>query len=141
MNTQTDTERITFQCSCKGCRQRTADYQRISYGPDALAAELEGYYFTAETRRFFGSRILAVRTVPGGGAAIVESKYDGFDRVGREYRVTYWCPFGCLVDSLTDRTYKTSATAHKYSRDMATAATVIGGCDCHGCQIARQAGK
>lgn len=136
----------TFTCTCKGCRRRTAAFNRIDYGADSLAAELQGYYFSADTRRFFRSRVLRVVILPRdgiGGAAIVESKAGDMDNSYRKFCVTHWCKYGTLVDrdqfgNEIKTEWLTGKPAHRYAADTEKIAAVIAGCDCHGCTLDRE---
>lgn len=141
-----------FPCACNGCRNTPARFDRINYGADLLAKEIHGHYFDADTRRFFGSRILRVRTLdrqtPGdgdGGAVIVESLKGDWDGTHRVYRATVWCRYGHLVDRGIDGAglprlqFGTAAPAHKWAKSPHPL-LVVAGCDCHGCTLDRENG-
>jgi hypothetical protein len=129
-----------FTCACIGCRKRPLNlYQGMN--DSHLFAEIArggSYYFTPDTRRFFGSRLLGHRVIDG-GVIVTESVRAGFDLdAGRIYKVTLWCPFGNVevsdyrpASARALRVWAWSDGAQDWAR------CVFAACECHGCQIAR----
>ena len=128
---ETKKEILTFLCSCNGCRKVSKRFDS-SY-VESIAQETEGFYFSASTRKFFGTRLTGFYTLASGGVVITSTQKTGFsDSEGREINHAYFCKFGNLVN---DFHYKTKTQARKgLFRD---GADLVDACACHGCQIER----
>jgi hypothetical protein len=131
METTTQKEKLTFLCSCNGCRQVPKRFD--SSHVEAIAQETEGFYFSANTRKFFGVRLTGFYTLGSGGVVVTATQKAGFsDSEGREINHAYFCKFGNLVQ---DFHYKTKTQSRKgLFRD---GAELVDACACHGCQIER----
>jgi len=128
--TTTSTTVPVFYCTCNGCRQIPKDYHRTTTA--GILAELNGYFFSPSTMKFFGSRVTGFRVLYSvGGVVITSTQRAGMmDSDGREYSLAYFCKYGNLVDSLR---YPTSAEVRKELQ--AERRDIIEACTCHGCQI------
>jgi hypothetical protein len=95
------------------------------------------HYFTPDTRRFFGSRLLGHRVIDG-GVIVTESTRAGFnDDAGRNYKATLWCPFGHVEATACRATSSRDLRAWLWSDGAQDSARrLLAVCDCHGCQIA-----
>ena len=128
--TTTQTQTPTFLCTCNGCRQiaKRFDSSHVEY----IAQEVEGFFFSDSTRKFFGTRLTGFYTLSGGGVLITSTQKAGFDSsAGREYSHAYFCKFGNLVESFR---YSTKLQARK---NLFEGANLMEDCSCHGCQIER----
>jgi hypothetical protein len=126
------TEIPSFPCTCNGCNGRPVDYHRTTTA--GILTELNTYYFSPSTMKFFGSRVTGFRVLHSvGGVVITSTQRAGFnDSDGREYSLAYFCKFGNLVDAFR---FPNSATVRKELQ--AQRVEIISACPCHGCQIER----
>jgi len=130
METTTEKAKLTFTCTCNGCRQVPKRFDS-SY-VEGIAEETEGFYFSANTRKFFGVRLTGFYTLSGGGVVVIATQKAGFsDEAGREINHAYFCKFGNLVK---DFHYKTKIQARK---SLFEGSEAVDACSCHGCQIER----
>jgi len=128
--TEQKTEIPTFLCTCNGCRQVPKRFDS-SY-VEVIAQETEGFYFSPNTRKFFGVRLTGFYTLSSGGVLITATQKAGFsDSEGREINHAYFCKFGNLVK---DFHYRTKLQARK---NLFEGANDVDSCSCHGCQIER----
>jgi hypothetical protein len=129
MNTST-ANKITFTCSCNGCRAISKRFDS-SY-VEAIVEELEGYYFSPNTRRFFGTRLTGFYTLSSGGVLITSTQRAGFDSTaGREINNAYFCRYGNLVEDIR---FTSKVQARK---GLFTLSYKVEACSCHGCQLDR----
>ena len=127
---ETQKKPLTFICRCNGCRKVAKRYD--SYYVESIAQETEGFYFSENTRRFFGVRLTGFYTLSGGGVLITSTKKAGFDTAdGREIDHAYFCKFGNFV---VNYDYKTKSQARK---GLFSGSEAVDSCSCHGCQIER----
>jgi hypothetical protein len=130
MTTETKKERLTFICECNGCRAIPKAFD--SYYVEAIAEEVNGYYFSPATRRWFGVRLTGFVKLSSGGVIIKSTQKAGFaDSDGREINHAYICKYGNFV---TDYRYKTATQARK---GLFEGSEAVAECSCHGCQIDR----
>lgn len=139
--TQNDTAKLSFPCSCNGCRNYPTRPAEI-WHQDQIASKAQGYFFTKETMRFFNSRIADFKPVGISSRAdslmvIVSNKRDNDPRY---YEIVTLCPYGELArewatdsDGEPITRYDSLAKARKSPRWNCTIAAQV--CDCHGCQL------
>jgi len=121
---------MTFVCTCNGCRAIPKAFD--SSHVEAIAEEVNGYYFSAGTRRWFGTRLTGFMKLSCGGVIIKSTQKAGFsDSDGREINHAYVCKYGNLV---TDYKYKTATQARK---GLFKGLDALAQCSCHGCQADR----
>lgn len=108
---------------------RTKDYQR-AYSESA-ASEVEGYYFTPSTMKYWKSRLLG-HTILSNGACVFKISQPDYDGV-REFRLIYACKYGQVVHVAK---YESSRKADTNTLSDEFRVT---DCLCHGCQIDRKA--
>ena len=126
----TETQKITFPCTCNGCRAIPARLD--SYYVEGIVENLQGHYFTPATRRFFSVRLTNFHTLSSGGVLVISTQAAGFDKSdGREINHAYFCKYGNLV---TDIRFKTKTQARK---GLFTLSDKVLACECHGCQLDR----
>ena len=129
MTNQT-TNKLTFTCTCGGCRGVSKRFD--SYYLEGIVEELEGFYFSPGTRRFFGTRLTGFHKLSSGGVLITSTQRAGFnDSDGREFNHAYFCKYGNLVK---DFRFKTKTQARKA---IFAGSDAVEACSCHGCQIDR----
>lgn len=140
-NTQHDTAKLSFACSCNGCRNYPTRPAEV-WHESQIASKAQGYFFTPETMRFFKSRIADFKPVGISPRAdslmvIVSNKRDDDPRY---YEIVTLCPYGELgrewaIDSTGSpiTQYESLSKARKSARWNCTIAAQI--CDCHGCQL------
>ena len=123
-------KKLTFTCTCNGCRNIPKRFD--SYQVEVIANEVEGYYFSPDTRRFFGVRLTGFYNLASGGVLITSTQKAGWEiSDGREYNHAYFCKYGNLVK---DFRFKSKTQAKKA---IFTGSDAVEACSCHGCQIDR----
>ncbi len=143
MNTETtQTAKLSFLCSCNGCRNYPTRPAEI-WHQDQIASKAQGYFFTRDTMRFFNSRIADFKPVgisPRGIDSLMVIVSNKRDEGPRYYEIVTLCPYGELgrewatdSDGSPITQYETLNKARKSPRWMCTIAAQI--CDCHGCQL------
>lgn len=126
----TNQAKLTFPCTCNGCRAIPARFD--SYYIEGIIENLQGYYFSPATRRFFGTRLTGFYTLASGGVLITSTQRAGFDdSAGREINHAYFCKYGNLVK---DYRFKTKIQARK---GLFCGSDEVLKCECHGCQLDR----
>jgi hypothetical protein len=142
MNTETQKERLIFFCSCNGCRNYPTRPAEI-WHESQIAGKAQGFYFTKETMKAFGSRISDFKPVgisPSGVDSLMvivsNKRWDD----ARVYEIVTLCPYGELgrewvqdSDGSPIAHYESLAKARKSKRWLCSIAPQI--CDCHGCQL------
>lgn len=126
------TTQTRFDCTCKGCRGRTADLDSV-WQWRQIPDKIQGHYFDDSTRRFFSSRINSWRHLSGGALAVRESSAGDMDNTYRIHRVVVFCNYGTLV-------YQSDkfSTGKKAQEHMASLPDTVEGCECHGCVLDRE---
>jgi hypothetical protein len=142
MTTQKETTKLSFPCTCNGCRNYPTRPAEI-WHESQIASKAQGYFFTKETMRFFNSRIADFKPVgisPRGVDSLMVIVSNKRDNHPRTYEIVTLCPYGELGrEWATDSTgapvteYETLNKARKSARWNCTIAAQI--CDCHGCQL------
>jgi len=137
----TEKEKLTFACTCNGCRNYPT-YPAEIWHESQIVGKAQGYYFTKDTMRFFNSRIADFKPVSISPRAeslmvIVSSKRDDD---ARTYEIVTLCPYGELgrewlkdSDGQPIAHYSSLKEARKSARWNCTTEAQI--CDCHGCQL------
>jgi hypothetical protein len=141
-NTQAQGVKLSFPCSCNGCRNYPTRPAEI-WHESQIASKAQGYFFTPETMRFFKSRIADFKPVgisPRGVDSLMVIVSNKRDNDPRYYEIVTLCPYGeigreWLTDSEGEpiRQYATLNKARKSARWNCTIAAQL--CDCHGCQL------
>ena len=122
--------KLTFTCTCNGCRGIAKRFD--SNYIEGVIEEIEGFYFSPSTRRFFGARLTGFYKLSSGGVLVTSTQRAGFDTsAGREINHAYFCKYGNLV---VDIHYKSKVQARK---GLFTLSDKVDACDCHGCAIDR----
>jgi hypothetical protein len=137
----TDTPKLSFPCTCNGCRNVPTRPAEI-WHESQIASKATGYFFSRDTMRFFKSRIADFKPVSITPRAdslmvIVSNKRDDDPRY---YEIVTLCPYGELArewikdsDGSPIASYASLRAARKSARWNCTIAAQI--CDCHGCQL------
>jgi hypothetical protein len=143
-NTQNETAKLSFPCSCNGCRNYPTRPGEI-WHESQIASKAQGYFFTPETMRFFKSRIADFKPVgisPRGIDSLMVIVSNKRDDDPRYYEIVTLCPYGELgrewatdSDGSPITSYETLNKARKSARWNCSIAAQI--CDCHGCQLDR----
>lgn len=128
--------KLSFPCSCNGCRGYAKGSQLDQNYWQGLILQLNSNYFSPSNRAFHGSRITdwhnlyleGSREVYGLTIKETRKAYDG-----REYAVSLWCRYGSLVESIKQE----SARAANKFMESASALELVTACNCHGCQLDR----
>ena len=141
-NTQHDTAKLSFACSCNGCRNYPTRPAEI-WHQDQIASKAQGYFFTKETMRFFNSRIADFKPVgisPRGVDSLMVIVSNKRDNDPRYYEIVTLCPYGELGREWATYSsgepvtyYETLSKARRSARWNCTIAPQV--CDCHGCQL------
>jgi hypothetical protein len=135
-NTQAQGVKLSFPCSCNGCRSYPTRPAEI-WHESQIASKAQGYFFTRETMRFFNSRIADFKPVsisPRGvdSLMVIVSNKRGNDP--RTYEIITLCPYGELAREWNNLTeYESLNKARKSARWNCTIAAQL--CNCHGCQL------
>lgn len=123
-------DKLTFTCTCNGCRGITKRFDSMYI--EGILEEIEGFYFSPGTRRFFGVRLTGFYKLSSGGVLVTSTQKAGFDASdGREINHAYFCKYGNLV---SDVRFKSKVQARK---GLFTLSDKVLACDCHGCAIDR----
>lgn len=143
-NTQKETAKLSFPCSCNGCRNYPTRPGEV-WHEHQIASKAQGYFFTPETMRFFKSRIADFKPVgisPRGIDSLMVIVSNKRDDDPRYYEIVTLCPYGELArewakdsDGSPITSYESLNKARKSARWNCTIAAQI--CDCHGCQLDR----
>ena len=136
-----ETQKLTFTCSCNGCRNYPTRPAEI-WHESQIASKAQGYYFTPDTMQAFKSRISDFKPVgisPRADSLLVIVSSKRWDDA-RVYEIVTLCPYGELgrewnkdADGEPITHYSSLAKARKSARWNCTIAPQI--CDCHGCQL------
>lgn len=139
MNTETE-KKITFACTCNGCRRDLPMVSRAYHQGDwYLNSVTEGHFFSPDTMRWFRSRIahVALLKEPGGSdeglAVIVSNKRDS---APREYELVTICKWGYITREHENYSIKHYDSLRQARKALAAAVYPIA-CGCHGCTIDR----
>ena len=149
--TTINTDKLQFNCECKGCRGYSPDIAGIVY-PKQLESRTQGYFFSKDTMKSFSSRycdwIRLNNPAAGSGrdnrdgvAVIVSSRYN-MDGASRYYELLTICAWGNVGRTWTDTP---GAPVEKFNtlraaRKAMAAAAYPAACNCHGCQLDRANG-
>ena len=141
-NTQEQGTKLSFPCSCNGCRNYPTRPAEI-WHESQIASKAQGYFFTPDTMRFFKSRIADFKPVgisPRGVDSLMVIVSNKRDDDPRYYEIITLCPYGEIGrEWATDNTgapitqYASLSKARKSARWNCTIAPQL--CDCHGCQL------
>lgn len=129
---------MAFICECNGCRNFPKDFKGRQYWKNVAKDEVNGFYFSDSTMKFFSCRITDFFPLKNGGAVFYTTQRAGFDNYDRERRWVVVCPFGEIVaDSKLGRYSVDSKSAKKFerARNLGVFDRIAGFCACHGCQI------
>jgi len=141
MTTQNETTKLSFPCTCNGCRNYPTRPAEI-WHESQIASKAQGYFFSKDTMKFFNSRIVDFKPVGIASRAdslmvIVSNKRDDD---ARTYEIVTLCPYGEIgrewvkdSDGAPIINYPTLNKARKSARWNCTIDPQI--CDCHGCQL------
>jgi hypothetical protein len=143
MNTETtQTAKLSFPCSCNGCRNYPTRPAEI-WHQDQIASKAQGYFFSKDTMKFFNSRIADFKPVgisPREIDSLMVIVSNKRDEGPRYYEIVTLCPYGELgrewaqdIDGTPITQYETLNKARKSPRWNCTIAAQV--CDCHGCQL------
>jgi hypothetical protein len=140
-----NTDKLQFNCECKGCRGYLPDIAGIVY-PEQLAHRAQGYYFTRDTMRLFKSRYVdwsRLTNSAGGsgrdnrdGVAVIVSSRHGYENAPRYYEVITLCAWGTVHRGENSDGLKQFKTL-RAARKALAAAIYPTACSCHGCQLDR----
>jgi hypothetical protein len=150
MKAEAQGQKLTFACSCNGCRNYPTRPGQI-WHESQIANRCNGYYFSRDTMKMFSSRISDFKAIgvnPGMNGkqgelslmVIVSSRYD-IEGAARYYEIVTICPFGEVSrewDSNNEDPilkYPSLAKARASRRWMGNIAAMV--CNCHGCQLDR----
>jgi hypothetical protein len=140
MTTQKETTKLSFPCTCNGCRNYPTRPAEI-WHESQIVSRAQGYFFSKDTMKFFNSRIADFKPVGISSSGvdslmvIVSSRRDNDPRY---YEIITLCPYGEIgrewaSDGEPITNYETLNKARKSARWNCTIAAQI--CDCHGCQL------
>jgi hypothetical protein len=142
MNTLEPTTKLSFACTCNGCRNYPTRPAEI-WHESQIASKAQGYFFSKDTMSFFKSRIVDFKPVgisPRGVDSLMVIISNKRDDDARYYEIVTLCPYGELgrewakdSDGSPITNYPTLNKARKSARWNCTIAAQI--CDCHGCQL------
>ena len=136
-----ETQKLTFTCSCNGCRNYPTRPAEI-WHESQIASKAQGYFFTPETMRYFSSRIADFKPVgisprADSLAVIVSSKF-GYE-YPRHYEIVVLCPYGEIWrddqtagELVKYETLKKARASKTWNFQMPAPV-----CSCHGCQLDR----
>jgi hypothetical protein len=139
-NTIKQEPKLSFPCSCNGCRNYPTRPAEI-WHESQIASKAQGYFFTRDTMRFFKSRIADFKPVgisPSGIDSLMVIVSNRRDDDPRYYEIITLCPYGEIgrewaSDGEPITNYPSLAKARKSARWNCTIAPQL--CDCHGCQL------
>jgi hypothetical protein len=139
-NTIKQEPKLSFPCSCNGCRNYPTRPAEI-WHESQIASKAQGYFFTKDTMRFFKSRIADFKPVgisPSGIDSLMVIVSNRRDDDPRYYEIITLCPYGEIgrewaSDGEPITNYPSLAKARKSARWNCTIAPQL--CDCHGCQL------
>ena len=120
-------DRLAFICTCKGCLGIPARFD--SYYVEEIVKDLQGFYFSPNTRKAWGTRLTGFYKLASGGV-LITSTQKAFN-TGRDINHAYFCKYGHLVDHLR------LSTKSQARKALFTLSDKVLDCDCHGCQIDR----
>jgi hypothetical protein len=132
-----------FACECSGCRGYHLQFESMRYNTARAISHLEGFYFTPETMRFFGSKITNFYPLESRGAVFFTTNKAGFEHSdGRERAWVVYCPYGKLLDDLkSEQRPKVTAKSLKEFEEIRINGgfdELVKSCKCHGCEIDRE---
>ena len=140
MKVRVFTMRKFFSCECSGCRGYHVQFEDMRYQTARAISHLEGFYFSPETMRFFGSKITHFYPLESRGAVFFTTNKAGFDDSdGRVRAWALYCPYGKLIDDLKmkDRPKVTAKSLRYFETFRSSGAFdyLVRQCVCHGCRI------
>ena len=141
-NQNTKTPKLTFNCTCSGCRGYSTKPAQI-WHESQLKSVTNGYFFSRDTMKFFSSRVANFKPLTNlsgddGLAVIVSNKFEPTDP--RHYEIITICQYGEInrfkSDEPSDWAFRkyTNLRAAKRALDLIIYPMA---CDCHGCQLDR----
>jgi hypothetical protein len=141
-NTIKQGTKLSFPCSCNGCRNYPTRPAEI-WHESQIASKAQGYFFTKETMRFFNSRIADFKPVGISSCGvdslmvIVSNRRDDDPRY---YEIITLCPYGEIGrewardnEGTLITQYASLSKARKSARWNCSIAPQL--CECHGCQL------
>ena len=141
-NTQAQGTKLSFPCSCNGCRNYPTRPAEV-WHESQIASKAQGYFFTKDTMKFFNSRIADFKPVgisPRGVDSLMVIVSNKRDNDPRYYEIVTLCPYGELgrewvqdSDGSPIANYASLKEARKSARWNCTIAPQL--CECHGCQL------